>query len=121
MAWLLAILSFGALLVLAMYNPEWVTVKFLFWQTSLPLVGLVLASAALGGLMVGAYALVRSFGPAKKRREANQRIRELEQELVRAREQARHLEQEVARLRSGGRGESPSVASGASAAGESRE
>ena len=104
MAWILSLLSFAALLILAMYNPEWVTVKFLVWQANLPLVGLVLAAAALGGLMVGAYAAVRSFGAARRNRAANDRARQLEQDLARSKEQARHLEQEVAHLRSSAQG-----------------
>lgn len=100
MAWIVAVAAFGILLVLAIYNPSWVTIKFLTWQTSMPLVALVLGAVALGGLVVGAYATVRGFGHFRRHREAAGRIRQLEGELARAQEQSRHLEQEVQRLRS---------------------
>ncbi|GEM_PF-7022544 len=105
MAWILALLAFAAILILAMYNPEWVAIKFLLWQTSLPLVVVVLGAAALGGVLVGAYALVRGFGWSRRHREASERIRSLELELTREREQTRHLEQELQNLRASGRPE----------------
>lgn len=102
MAWVLALLAFAAILILAMYNPEWVAIKFLVWQTSLPLVVVVLGAAALGGLLVGAYALVRGFGSSRRQRDALERIRGLEQDLAREREQTRYLEQELQNLRAAG-------------------
>lgn len=83
-----------------MYNPVWVSIKFFVWQTSLPLVGFVLIAAALGALLVGAWALVRSFHQFRRHREAQDRIRDLESELARSQEQNRLLDQELQRLRS---------------------
>ncbi|MBP1963495.1 LapA family protein [Paenibacillus aceris] len=76
MQWILICALLFALLtaVFAVVNVEPVQVNFIFAQTSIPLILVILTSTLLGGLIVGLFGMVRQY-------KLHRKVKQLEKQL----------------------------------------
>ncbi|WP_159881358.1 LapA family protein [Paenibacillus puerhi] len=84
--WMLILTLIFALItaIFAVINVEPVRVNFMFTQTDIPLILVVLGSTLLGGLIAALLGLIRQFRLKRTMRQLEKRIAELEAERTAA-------------------------------------
>ncbi|HHY93260.1 MAG TPA: LapA family protein [Firmicutes bacterium] len=80
--------------VFAVQNSVPVTVSFLTWRFEMSLVLIILGAAALGAVAVFLFALVRLMKQGRLLREAQQKVKRLEDDLAKLRPVAPAAEEE---------------------------
>ncbi len=80
----LAFLFVLAVTLFAVQNSQQVTMKFLYWEFSFPLVMLILSSAATGVLVTLLFSIAKQLKLSIQVRDLQSRLRQLEKKLSQA-------------------------------------
>lgn len=95
---LIALLSVLLIGIFSTQNHKLVVISFLAWEWMLSLALVIIASAVLGALFVGALGLIRQFHSGRRLRALQKQLQQAEAQLHEATEQVDALQHELRRV-----------------------